>query len=235
MKRSEINSAIRYAIKTLEDNHLRLPAFAYWSMEKWKEHGHKLDNIKAVCLGWDVTDFGTGDFDRVGSVLFTVRNGSLLDPSVGTPYAEKIIFQRHESEQEIPFHFHKMKTEDIINRGGGVLMLELFNSTPGGGLDTKKPITVKMDGIMCNLPAGAIVEIKKGCSITLHPRLHHRFWAKKGAGDLVVGEVSSINDDNVDNVFLKVPKRFSEIEEDEAALFPLCGEYDFWRDFYCGF
>jgi len=225
MRRSEINNAIRYALKALEHNSLRLPAFAYWMMEEWKRHSIGLDNIKAVGLGWDVTDFGTDIFEHVGSVLFTVRNGNLADPKAGTPYAEKLIFQRHETEQEIPFHFHKMKTEDIINRGGGILMLELFNSTPDGGLDRESEILVKMDGLIRALPAGAIVEIEKGCSITLQPGLHHRFWAKKGAGDLVVGEVSSINDDKTDNVFLDVGSRFSEIEEDEPPFVPLCNEY----------
>jgi D-lyxose ketol-isomerase len=195
-------------------------------MEEWKEHSAQLDNIKSICLGWDVTDFGTGDFDHVGSVLFTVRNGNPGNLKAGTPYAEKIIFQLHETEQEIPFHFHRIKTEDIINRGGGILMLELYNSTPDGGLDSDSDINVKMDGFIQTIPAGAIVEIEKGCSITLHPRLYHRFWAKKGAGDLVVGEVSSINDDNTDNVFLKAPKRFSEIDEDEPIFVLLCNEYD---------
>lgn len=69
------------------------------------------------------------------------------------------------------------------------------------------------------------MEIGKGCSITLHAGLYHRFWAKKGAGDLVVGEVSSINDDNTDNVFLKADTRYSVIEEDEPKLAPLCNEY----------
>jgi len=225
MKRSEINSAIRYAMKTLEINHICLPAFAYWSIDDWKKNINIIDNIKTVGLGWDVTDFGTGDFMHVGSVLFTVRNGSLTDKSVGTPYAEKIILQRHESEQEIPFHFHKMKTEDIINRGGGILVLELYNSASDGSLDKESQINVKMDGVICTLPAGVMVEIKKGCSITLHPGLHHRFWAKKGAGDLVVGEVSSINDDKTDNVFLTAPRRFSEIDENEDIFVPLCGDY----------
>ena len=225
MKRSEVNGAIRHAVKMLEDNGLKLPRFAYWTMDEWRRRGAELQNIKAIGLGWDVTDFGSGDFPRVGAVLFTIRNGSLADPKAGTPYAEKFIFQMHAQEQEIPFHFHRMKTEDIINRGGGVLTLELFNSTPEGGLDRESEIHVRMDGIGRSLPAGSIVEVEKGCSITLHPGLHHRFYAKRGAGDLVIGEVSSINDDRTDNVFLQAGRRFSEIEEDEPAFAPLCNEY----------
>jgi len=225
MKRSEINNAIRYALNTLERNHLKLPAFAYWSMAEWNSNSDTIDNLKAIGLGWDVTDFGSDDFEHIGSVLFTIRNGSLSSPDLGTPYAEKLILQRHETEQEIPLHFHAMKTEDIINRSSGILALELYNSTVDGDIDRHSDIRVKMDGIIRSLPAGAVVEIEKGCSITLHPGLIHRFWAKKGAGDLVAGEVSSINDDNIDNIFLGGGRRYSQIIEDEPAIMPLCNEY----------
>ncbi len=225
MKRSEINRAIRTALATLEDNRLRLPAFAYWTPAQWKERLPSLDNLRAVGLGWDVTDFGGGDFVRRGSVLFTVRNGKKGDSKAGTPYAEKLIFQLHEQEQEIPFHYHTEKTEDIINRGGGTLCLKLYNAAPGDRLDEESPVRVRMDGIEREIAPGAVVEVEKGCSITLIPRLFHRFWAKKGEGNLVVGEVSSINDDVTDNTFLERGARFAQIEEDEPALFPLCNEY----------
>jgi D-lyxose ketol-isomerase len=225
MKRSEINSAIRYALEVFEENHVRLPFFAYWSMEEWQQHSEEIGILKAVGLGWDVTDFGTGDFLRTGSVLFTVRNGSPVNPKLGTPYAEKLILQLHETEQEIPLHYHVMKTEDIINRGGGVLMMELYNSTPEGKLDRSGEISLKMDGFIKKLPAGAVIEVAKGNSVTLEPGLFHRFWAKKGAGDLVVGEVSSINDDTTDNIFFEAGSRFSKIEEDAPPAVPLCSEY----------
>jgi len=226
MKRSEINNAIRHAISMLEKNNIRFPSFAYWTLAEWKARRSDIDDIKKIGLGWDVTDFCKGDFTRLGAVLFTIRNGSIEDEKIGTPYAEKMIFLLHETEQEIPLHFHSMKTEDIINRGGGVLVLELFNSLPCGELDREGDIKVKMDGLHYTLPAGAIVEIEKGNSITLEPRLYHRFWAKKDAGDLVIGEVSSVNDDNTDNTFYEGLPRFSEIEEDEPPFVPLCNEYD---------
>jgi len=216
--------AIQYALDALEANNMRLPDFAYWPPSKWI--GHDTNNIKTLGLGWDVTDFGTGDFSRVGAVLFTVRNGNVTNPTAGTPYAEKIIFQRHETEQEIPFHFHKIKTEDIINRGGGVLMLELYNSTAEGGLDKKSEVKVKMDGFWHTFSPGTTIEVTKGNSITLSPGLYHRFWAQKSTGDLIVGEVSSINDDTTDNVFLEISKRFTEIVEDEPPKFLLCGDFN---------
>ena len=79
MKRSEINAAIRWAKALLEKNNIHLPQMAYWGMDEWKQNAAKLDTIRRVMLGWDITDFGTGDFGSVGAVLYTVRNGFLDD------------------------------------------------------------------------------------------------------------------------------------------------------------
>lgn len=224
MKRSEINGAVRRAMRLLEREGFRLPEFGYWTLADWRANRDRLESIRKTMLGWDVTDFSSGDFPHTGSVLFTLRNGSLS--GMGTPYAEKLIFQLHETEQEIPFHFHRTKTEDIINRGGGILRLQLYASRPDGTPDREMEVEVYRDGIRHEVPAGAVVEVPKGCSITLVPGLYHRFWAKKGAGDLIAGEVSSVNDDRTDNRFLQQRDRFSVIEEDEEILYPLCNEYE---------
>ena len=68
-------------------------------------------------LGWDITDFGKGEYDRLGLLMFTIRNGSFDNPKYVKPYAEKLLIT--EEEQITPYHFHWKKMEDIINRGGG--------------------------------------------------------------------------------------------------------------------
>jgi len=73
--------------------------------------------------------------------------------------------------------------------------------------------------------AGGVLELMPGESITLTPRVYHRFWAKVGKGPLVCGEVSSVNDDNTDNHFAVETRRFAEIEEDEKPRHLLCNEY----------
>ena len=140
MKRSTINNAIRHAISVMDKISFRLPSFAYWTIDEWKARKSDIHNLKSIMLGWDITDFGMNDFAKVGAVLFTLRNGSIKDASLGTPYAEKVIIMLSETEQYIPLHFHRMKTEDIINRGGGVLVLELFNSNPDDSLDKTSDI-----------------------------------------------------------------------------------------------
>ena len=46
-------------------------------------------------------------------------------------------------------------------------------------------------------------------------------------GDLICGEVSKVNDDNIDNYHIEFqPQQYPEIEEDEPIFRPLCNEYD---------
>jgi D-lyxose ketol-isomerase len=35
--------------------------------------------IAQARMGWDITDYGAGDFDAMGLFLFTLRNGRLAD------------------------------------------------------------------------------------------------------------------------------------------------------------
>jgi len=223
MKRSEVNSALVWAKDLLQKNNMRLPRYAYWDMEKWHENKDSLDTIKKVMLGWDISDFGTGKFDEVGAVLYTVRNGDMNNPEIGVPYCEKLLLFKE--GQRLPKHYHVFKTEDIINRAGGVMYLLLWNADPKTGEQLDTDVTVYMDGIPSTYKAGEEILVYPGDSITLPPYVAHIFGPKPGCGELIAGEVSKVNDDNTDNYFLEQTYRFAEIEEDEAILHPLCNEY----------
>lgn len=223
MKRSLINQNITLARKLLEENKITLPNFGYWSMDEWKANKSELFTVKSTMLGWDVTDFGCKDFNTIGGVLFTIRNGSFENKALGTPYAEKYIVLQ--PGQKLPMHMHKTKSEDIINRCGGNYCIKLYNTAQGGGIDYESDVEVYCDGIKKHLKAGEILEITTGNSITLRPYLYHSFWGKETDAPSIIGEVSSINDDNTDNNFADEVNRFTKIEEDEAILCPLCNEY----------
>lgn len=224
MKRSEVNAAIAWAKELLKKNNFRLPRYAYWDMEKWHENKDSLETIKKVMLGWDVTDFGTGKFDEIGGVLYTVRNGDMNHPEIGVPYCEKFLLFKE--GQRLPKHYHVYKTEDIINRAGGVLALYMWNADPQTGEQLDTDVTIYMDGIACTCKAGEEILVYPGDSVTLPPYVAHIFGPKDGCGELIAGEVSKVNDDNTDNYFLEETFRFAEIEEDEAILHPLCNEYN---------
>jgi len=223
MKRSEINGALKWAKALLDKSNIRLPLYAYWELPEWKAHKAELATVRKVMLGWDISDFGMGDFTKVGAVLYTVRNGSLSDKTDGVPYCEKYILMK--DGQRLPKHYHVMKTEDIINRTGAVLQVFLWNVDPATGKVLDTPISVYQDGILYTHQPGEEILIQPGNSISLAPFIAHIFGPKPGSGDLVVGEVSAINDDMTDNYFLEKTSRFADIEEDEAPVHPLCNEY----------
>ena len=223
MKRSEINAAFKWAEELLAKNNIHLPEIAGWSMDDWRRNADRVETIRKVMMGWDITDFGTGDFANVGAVLYTMRNGKLDEPGVGVPYCEKYIVMKE--GQRLPKHYHVFKTEDIINRAGGVLAVYLWNADKDGKqLDTD--VVIYMDGVRHVVKPGEEILITPGNSISLTPYIGHIFGPKPGTGDIVVGEVSKVNDDNTDNYWMEPTSRFADIEEDEPILHPLCNEYD---------
>jgi D-lyxose ketol-isomerase len=221
MKRSEINRILTDAKEFMAGKCFLLPPWANWSPADWKKNLTGTTEIRNNFLGWDITDFGSGDFKTRGLFLFTIRNGKAgVDHKT---YAEKIMIV--EENQETPMHFHWAKIEDIINRGGGNLVIELYNSTPDDKLDST-PVHFKTDGIEHTVQAGGKVILEPGESITLEQGMFHRFYGEPGKGKVLVGEVSAVNDDATDNCFLEEIGRFPVIEEDEQPIHLLVGDYE---------
>ncbi len=226
MKRSRVNEIMRAADDFIRSFGTVLPPFAYWTPDEFKARKENARGVIDARLGWDITDYGAGDFDRLGLFLFTARNGNQADLARGKGmlYAEKIMISRQ--DQISPMHRHNIKAEDIINRGGGTLVIELFMPDPEGGIDEKAEVTVPTDGVIRKLPAGGKLELAPGESVTLLPGVWHAFWGE--GADVLIGEVSTVNDDLTDNIFREPIGRFAAIEEDEAPLHLLVADYDAW-------
>jgi len=224
MKRSEINAIMKNALSLFKEYKIPLPQFVLWTADEWKTKGEEVREIKENMLGWDITDFGGGDFNKKGLFLITLRNGNQKMPEkYPKVYAEKLMIVQE--NQVTPMHFHWYKMEDIINCGGGNLIIKLYNSTENEELaDTD--VEVSVDGVKHTFPAGYELCLKPGDSVTLTPGLYHRFWGEEGKGTIIVREVSMCNDDANDNRFYEETGRFPAIEEDEAPLYLLCNEYD---------
>jgi D-lyxose ketol-isomerase len=220
VKRSTINQAMREAKQLFADHRFHLPPWAEWSVDQWKQN----PDVARWCLdrqmGWDVTDFQKDRYEEFGLLLFCLRNGRQDDPD-GLPYAEKLMVIGE--KQFIPFHSHKVKMEDIIVRGGGNMVIEMYNlDERGKRLDTD--VTVRTDGIPRTVKAGEPLVLHPGESITLERRLEHRFYGEDGSGTVLAGEVSQVNDDHDDNYFQEPLPRFSDVKEDEPVLHPLWNE-----------
>ncbi len=104
MKRSEIDGAIDRARDLAAAHRFALPPFATWGRAEWLRRLDEMAPTLRRGIGWDVTDFGRGDFARFGLTLCTLRNGSLVerDAGVGETFAEKLMMV--EVGQETPFH-----------------------------------------------------------------------------------------------------------------------------------
>ncbi|KAF5070966.1 D-lyxose isomerase [anaerobic digester metagenome] len=222
MKRSKINQCIRDMEVLLAEHRVELPPFCKWTPADWADKSHEYDEIRDNQLGWDITDCGLEDFDKVGFALITLRNGNQNNPKYKKVYAEKLIMLKE--GQRFPCHFHWNKSEDIINRGGGTMIIHVYNDA-GDGSRSTEDVLVNRDGRSYLVPAGTGVELKPGESITLWPHQYHDFDTVPGTGDILIGEVSMCNDDNTDNRFYEPVGRFPKIEEDEPPYRLLCNEY----------
>jgi D-lyxose ketol-isomerase len=107
-------------------------------------------------------------------------------------------------------------------------VLQLFTSNKNGGIDREAEVVVETDGIPRRLPAGGKLKLSPGESITLLAGVWHSFVAEEK--DVLLGEVSTVNDDLTDNVFEQPIGRFAEIDEDEAPLHLLVSDYDKFLD-----
>jgi D-lyxose ketol-isomerase len=221
MKRSEVNTIIRDALKFVRGKGLEFPPFATWTPDDWRKLGEDQRELVDNMLGWDVTDFGSGNFSKAGLTVFTFRNGNFHNKATyPKPYAEKLLLSN--KGQELPFHFHWSKMEDIINRGGGDLVLTLYNSDAKEDFaDTD--VTVTVDGRKLTVAPGGTVRLKPGQSITLLPGQYHHWVAEKDR--VMLFEVSTTNDDYVDNRFHAVLDRLPDLEEDTAPEFLLFKDY----------
>jgi D-lyxose ketol-isomerase len=218
---------MREADAFFQRQNFHLPPFAYWSPDEWKGKGEEVAEIVDRRLGWDITDFGRGEFCKCGLAIFTIRNGAVADlrSGKGKLYCEKILMLRH--DQVCPFHFHWHKMEDIINRGGGDLYVQFYNSDPQEGVDGS-PVTLSIDGTRRTVDAGTPIRLRPGESVTVPPYCYHKLWGWRH--DVLMGEVSLVNDDDQDNRFLEPVGRFATIEEDEPPMFLLRDDYErYWQ------
>ncbi len=226
MKRSQINQIMADADEMIRRHGFALPPFAYWSPVEFKANAAQAEAVITARCGWDITDYGDGRFDEMGLFLFTLRNGRQEDlkRGGGMCYAEKLLISWQ--DQLSPMHTHVLKAEDIINRGGATLVVELYGSDSEGNFDETAGGTVYCDGLRRDFAPGDKLKLAPGESVTLMPGDWHAFWGE--GGDVLIGEVSTVNDDETDNIFRAPIGRFADIEEDEPPTHLLVSDYKTW-------
>ena len=206
-------------------------------LSHWKRIAMLLSSCAAVLAWWGIAGSGLRFAGGVCGVVIAlvcavcaavigrgIRNGNRkLADKYPKVYAEKLLFLKE--GQYSPNHFHWFKTEDIINRGGGNVLIRVYNSKEDESIDYESDVVVHTDGKSYTVPAGTQIRLTPGESIYVYQGLYHDFTVEPGTGDVLLGEVSQCNDDNTDNRFNPPMGRFPAIEEDEPPYRLLCNEY----------
>ena len=220
MYRSEINKLIDKSITFAEHVGFVLPPFAKWTVDDWKSKGSDGEhiNIYKSGLGWDVSDYGFGEFLKTGIIALTIRNGIEKIYKHEKTYAEKLLFL--EPNQNVPIHFHPFKIEDLINRSGDVFYIKLYNVNEDNSIDMESPVPTFMDGRTFTVNPGEIITVKPGESITLMPRQYHQFWTEKEK--TLFGEVTMT--DNTHHFYNCKPSE-TKIIEDVPLKYLLTSDY----------
>ncbi len=222
MLRSFIDRRVEAMLEFCERCGFKLPPFALWSVEDFRAAPDAAKRIAESGLGWNIVEFKRGAFAAEGLSVFTLRMGDWreLKRGAGRLYSEKALYA--ENGQRTPHHYHIVKTEDILNRGGARFVVELFK-VDRHGRKLGERVHVMKDAAMIEVAAGGRVVLEPGESLVLEPFVAHAFWAEGGAA--LAGEVSLANDDATDNYFLPPPEPPAPIEEDAPMRHPTVRDY----------
>lgn len=226
MRRSEIEAIIDETLEIMGAHGVVLPPFAHWTPDEWRLKGEATHLLRERMLGWNVVAFDPSDFYRSGIALFTTRMGDYraLETGRGKLYGEKVIVVRE--GQLVPHHFHRVKTEDFFNRGGGVLEIDLLR-VDENGQQVEGAFTLDRDGLLVEARSGETIRLSPGEGVTLEPGVAHAFRAE--GGDVVCGEISLTNDDATDNYFIPPLPSLPAIVEDAPARRVIVADYPIFR------
>jgi hypothetical protein len=180
VKRSFIDSRIDRMLDLCSRYGVALPPFALWRDADFRSSPDAARLIAERGMGWNVVEFKPGLFAREGLTLFTLRMGDWreLRAGRGRLYGEKAILA--EDDQRAPHHYHEVKTEDIVNRGGARFVVELFK-VDAHGAPLKQRFRALKDVSVLDLGPGDRVRLEPGESLTLVPFIAHAFRAEGGA------------------------------------------------------
>ena len=111
----------------------------------------------------------------------------------------------------------QIRTEDFEDINGMIMHRK--------GTFAGTPVKVSVDGKTVVVEDGGSVILEPGQSISLSPGQYHQWKGVPGTGDIILFEVSTTNDDTVDNRFYDAGERIPGIEEDVPAQYLIFADY----------
>lgn len=236
LKRSFINEKFRQAIEAVKRSGYPVPEYMMWSPEDWATKSREYQEIVDCQMGWDITDFGSGDFGKDGLVTFNPLNGKYGDARYVRPYGERLCFSWPGSNGG-PLHYHRGKMEDLQNWSEGSMYVRHWNVTPYGERDFDSMVMVRIDGRRYMVKPGEIIEVKHHQRICSMPFIAHEGVAVDDVPydpDALPGfcvELSSVVNDRVDNIYFEPWRKWDvDVIEDEPAQFCRVNEYPALKD-----
>ena len=105
-------------------------------------------------------------------------------------------------------------------------MVELFGSDDRVRFAADRSGVVRCYGNSTPFKAGTRLRLPSGVSVTLMPLDWRAFWVE--GGDVLIGEVSTVNHDVSDNLFRDPVGRFAQIDEEGPPTHLLVADYANW-------
>jgi D-lyxose ketol-isomerase len=234
MKRSEIDAAIERAIGSAKKHGVALPKWADWHPLQFDASA---DGIRHQKLGWKVVDFGVGDFQNCGLVIFALcspiadESGAPVtkQQTIGghdypvTGFSRKYLFVQ--AGQTEPHHFHRQKTRKEVTVIAGASVRFELAWADGDTQLSDKDVEVQVDGIWHHLPANGSIVVAPGETITLPGELSHIISVPEGGQDTIMLETSTANNDSNDNIFPFMTPTSAPVSEDAKARYQLLDEH----------
>ena len=158
MKRSEINRLIEDALKFFQEMHFKLPPLGYLDTGAMEQAGGIVRGSGNESVGMGPHGFWYREFQcgRVAAFHPSKRESATRP--------EALCGKNHDRPGGTgdPHAFSTgPKMEDIINRGGGNLMIQLYPSDREGGF-AKKSFQVSLDGLKRELKPRRLGQVAAG-------------------------------------------------------------------------
>ena len=198
MKRSAINAIMRESEAFMRSFGFILPPFSRWSPDEMRARKGEIDGITGASLGWDITDFGLGDFEQTGLFLFHRAQRPLCRSAARTRHAlcrKGDDRPQGSGDANAPASSEGRRHHQSRRRHAGDRAVWRYRRPVRPVQGTR----VATDGIWRELAPGHKLRLSPGESVTLMPGDWHAFWGE--GADVFVAEVSTVNDDNTDNIF----------------------------------
>lgn len=223
MKRSHTNQALKELEDMCEKNCGYLPPFCHFTPEQRQSIDHDYDKVRNCMLDWDITDYGVGDSDILAFSLITLRNENrAMVDNYSKVYVEKLLYLKE--GQYASNHFQWYKTEDIINRVGGNVLIRIRSSLSNEENDYEPDAAVYTASRINSASVGTQICLTPGERIHVQQYLYHAFSEEKKTGSVLLGKVSMDNDDTGNRCNPTVG-RFPKIRDYEPQYRLLCNEF----------